>query len=73
MVVNVMLLIVIGYKLVYLLFSFVLDEFLIFNKYLIIFMVRVMILCVILFSFCFICDLKMILVENFYYVKEYFL
>lgn len=60
-----MLLIVIGYKLVYLLFSFVLDEFLIFNKYLIIFMVRVMILCVILFSFCFICDLKMILVENF--------
>lgn len=65
MVVNVMLLIVIGYKLVYLLFSFVLDEFLIFNKYLIIFMVRVMILCVILFSFCFICDLKMILVENF--------
>lgn len=68
-----MLLIVIGYKLVYLLFSFVLDEFLIFNKYLIIFMVRVMILCVILFSFCFICDLKMILVENFYYVKEYFL
>lgn len=48
-----MLLIVIGYKLVYLLFSFVLDEFLIFNKYLIIFMVRVMILCVILFSFCF--------------------
>lgn len=65
MVVNVMLLIVIGYKLVYLLFSFVLDEFLIFNKYLIIFMVRVMILCVILFSFCFICDLKMILVEYF--------
>lgn len=65
MVVNGMLLIVIGYKLVYLLFSFVLDEFLIFNKYLIIFMVRVMILCVILFSFCFICDLKMILVENF--------
>lgn len=65
MVVNVLLLIVIGYKLVYLLFSFVLDEFLIFNKYLIIFMVRVMILCVILFSFCFICDLKMILGENF--------
>lgn len=59
-----MLLIVIGYKLVYLLFSFVLDEFLIFNKYLIIFMVRVMILCVILFSFCFMW-FENDLVENF--------
>lgn len=71
--VNVSPPIVTGYKPAHLSLSLVLDELLTFNKYLIILMVRVMTSCVIPFSLCSIRDLKMILVENFQYVKEYLL